>query len=206
MAAQPVTPGFMRWRWAYWATSLADSTSPVFMPMAWGRGPTIDISPRSTLNSCGSSSRLVLRMNLPTLVTRSSSALIWRAALASALVAHRAELPDEDGLVVEAVAALAEEDRAGAVQLHGQGDQQHDRPGDQQAQAGDDQVLGALDPGLAGVGLAPDSSFSPPAAIREPRRRRPRFGTADVDEQAEGVGQHVQLLDQLAHAALGGPS
>jgi hypothetical protein len=77
MAAQPVMPGFIRWRWAYSATSLALSIPP--RRSSWsaraGRGPTSDISPFSTLNSCGSSSRLVRRMKRPTRVTRSSSAL-----------------------------------------------------------------------------------------------------------------------------------
>ena len=38
-----------------------------------GRGPTSDISPRSTLISWGSSSRLVRRRNAPTAVTRGSA-------------------------------------------------------------------------------------------------------------------------------------
>ncbi len=83
ICAQPVMPGFMRWRHAYSATSRADSTSPVRMPMAWGRGPTRLISPQSTFQSCGSSSRLVLRMKRPTRVTRSSPTLTCRAAVAS---------------------------------------------------------------------------------------------------------------------------
>ena len=37
---------------------------------AWGRGPTTESSPRSTLKNCGSSSIDVLRMNRPTRVTR----------------------------------------------------------------------------------------------------------------------------------------
>lgn len=39
----------------------------------YGRGPTRLISPLMTLKICGSSSRLYLRMNLPTFVTRGSS-------------------------------------------------------------------------------------------------------------------------------------
>lgn len=50
-----------------------------------GRGPTIDMLPASTLNSCGSSSMLVLRMKRPTRVMRSSSRVVWRSALASVL-------------------------------------------------------------------------------------------------------------------------
>ena len=42
-------------------------------PTAWGRGPTSDMLPSTTLNNCGSSSMLVRRMNRPTRVRRSSS-------------------------------------------------------------------------------------------------------------------------------------
>ena len=63
--------------------------------------------------SCGSSSRLVLRMKRPTRVTRGSSLVTSLLAVASDHVdVHRAELQDLDQLVVEAVAALLEEDRA----------------------------------------------------------------------------------------------
>ena len=41
-----------------------------------GRLPTIDMSPFSTLISCGSSSMLVLRINLPTRVIRGSLAIL----------------------------------------------------------------------------------------------------------------------------------
>lgn len=41
----------------------------------FGRGPTNDISPFKTLNSCGNSSRQVLRRILPTLVTRGSPSI-----------------------------------------------------------------------------------------------------------------------------------
>ena len=41
-----------------------------------GRGPTRLMSPMKTFQSCGSSSRLVLRRNLPTLVMRGSSFIL----------------------------------------------------------------------------------------------------------------------------------
>src|SRR6476659_6571897 len=44
--------------------------------MSSGRGPTIDISPRRTFTSCGSSSRLVRRRKRPTLVTRGSERIL----------------------------------------------------------------------------------------------------------------------------------
>ncbi len=45
--------------------------------MACGRGPTTDISPRSTFRNCGSSSRLVRRRKAPTRVTRGSPGAAW---------------------------------------------------------------------------------------------------------------------------------
>ena len=202
IAAQPVMPGFMRWRWAYSATSLALWVSPVFMPTACGRGPTSDISPFSTLNSCGSSSRLVRRMTRPTRVTRSSSKrTCWAPPARSELVPHRAELPDQDLLVVEAVAALAEEHRAGAVELDGERDQRHQRQAEQQRQRADDQVLAALDQRPALV--AGRAGHRRQRRLGDPRQRRGAAGRALVDEQHHLVGQHLEPLDQLAHPGLG---
>src|SRR5438477_1281486 len=47
-----------------------------------GRGPTIDMSPRSTLKSCGSSSILVRRNSAPSGKTRGSSCPVMRLAAA----------------------------------------------------------------------------------------------------------------------------
>ena len=81
-----------------------------------------------TLKSCGSSSRLVLRMKRPTRVTRGSSLVTSLAAVASAWsTIHGAELVDFDQLVVEAVALLLEQDRAVAVELDGERDERHHR-------------------------------------------------------------------------------
>src|SRR2546426_12084935 len=44
-----------------------------------GRGPTNDMSPFRILMSCGSSSRLNLRMNFPTAVRRGSSLILNRS-------------------------------------------------------------------------------------------------------------------------------
>ena len=48
-----------------------------------GRGPTRDMSPRSTLISCGSSSRLVRRSHAPSGVTRGSPTSLNSAPLAA---------------------------------------------------------------------------------------------------------------------------
>ena len=114
--------------------------------MAWGRGPTIDISPRENVEKLGQLVQAGLeRMNLPTLVTRSSSAAdLARGAGVGHLVAHRAELPDEDLLVVETVAALAEEHGTGTVEAHGEGDEGDHRRRRQQHDTTDHDVLHAL--------------------------------------------------------------
>ena len=57
----------------YWATSEG----------IWGRGPTIDISPRSTFSSWGNSSSELRRTNLPTRVMRGSSRILKAAPSAS---------------------------------------------------------------------------------------------------------------------------
>lgn len=78
-------PGLTRWRELYSLTASSKGMPAALVAVAWGRGPTIDMLPASTLNSCGSSSMLVLRMKRPTRVMRSSSRVVWRSALASVL-------------------------------------------------------------------------------------------------------------------------
>src|SRR5271155_4301508 len=53
---------------------------------------------------------------------------------------HRAKFVDFDESIVEAVAALLEEDRSLAVELDGYGDQQHDRYRANQRQRADDLI------------------------------------------------------------------
>jgi hypothetical protein len=50
--AKPVIPGFTRWRSAYTSTISFRSLPPVLVFSAWGRGPTIDMSPCSTFKNC----------------------------------------------------------------------------------------------------------------------------------------------------------
>ncbi|MNT83924.1 hypothetical protein D3C72_2238650 [compost metagenome] len=56
--------------------------------MACGRGPTTDISPRSTLKNCGSSSRLVRRRKAPTRVMRGSLRVAWVSTPAASVCAR----------------------------------------------------------------------------------------------------------------------
>ena len=65
---RPVMPGFTVKRGRYGSASSFASHESI------GRGPTRDISPRSTLISCGSSSRLVRRSHPPSGVIRGSPA------------------------------------------------------------------------------------------------------------------------------------
>ncbi|MNL35848.1 hypothetical protein D3C87_1579010 [compost metagenome] len=60
------------------------------------------------------------------------------------LVTHGAELPHDDLFLVEAVAALAEQGRTGAVEAHQASDQQQRRRQKQQADRGQNDVLKAF--------------------------------------------------------------
>src|SRR5918993_1187918 len=67
----PVTPGF--------ASSTRRQCQRRYCSSSYGnggRGPTRDMSPLSTFHSCGNSSRLVLRRNRPSGVTRQSFAIL----------------------------------------------------------------------------------------------------------------------------------
>src|SRR6185437_7781415 len=72
---KPVMPGFTVKRGRYGAASSCASQGSI------GRGPTRDMSPRSTLTSCGNSSRLVRRSHAPSGVIRGSSASLNSAPL-----------------------------------------------------------------------------------------------------------------------------
>jgi hypothetical protein len=60
-------------------TSSRRLNQPVHCSASWtgkGRGPTSDMSPRSTFQSCGNSSRFVFRSSRPTGVIRGSRAIL----------------------------------------------------------------------------------------------------------------------------------
>ena len=67
---------------------------------AWGRGPTSDMSPDRTFNSCGSSSMLVVRRNRPTRVTRGSWSRAWGRRVGRTAI-HRAEFEDVMGSLLK---------------------------------------------------------------------------------------------------------
>ena len=103
-----------------------------------GRGPTMLICPVSTLNSCGSSSRLKRRRTLPSRgdpgvvahLEQRAGALVEVEQVEPDLVGvlpHRAELEHAERLAVQADALGAVEDLARAAQLDQQGDDEHDR-------------------------------------------------------------------------------
>ena len=66
---------------------------------------------------------------------------------------HSSQLPDLDGLSVEARAPLAVEDAPPAFEADGEGGDQQDRRRDDQQQAGDDQVPQAFEPPAPAIGL-----------------------------------------------------
>ena len=91
------------------------------MKIAWltigcGRGPTRFISPRSTLTSCGSSSRRKRRSQPPTRVMRWTVVQDPFGCVHVGRV-HRAELQQPERLSVAAGALLHEEDRAARIEL-----------------------------------------------------------------------------------------
>src|SRR6185437_12692178 len=119
-----------------------------------GRGPTSDMSPLRTFQSWGSSSRLHVRRNRPTRVTRSSTASLnrppfsaWAAlsALDGASVisvrtysrcgarAHRPEFQDIERHHAPTEPLLPEDRGAGGIESHRNGDdRQHGGEKDQQ--------------------------------------------------------------------------
>ena len=204
IAAQPVMPGLIRWRWAYSATRRADSTSPVFMFGACGRGPTRDISPRSTLKICGSSSRLVLRMKRPTRVTRQSSVhTCWAPASSrsswrmernfqttiSSLLNPWRRWRNRTGPGLSSFTAKATMAISGVARIRAA------RPTSTSCA----RLAKARSRSL----WRPDMWASGMSARRERVESPRRVLDPQVDEQGDLVGQDAQLLDQGAHAALG---
>ncbi len=134
--AQPVMPGLTarrpRWRSVYWSTW----TGTV------GRGPMIDISPRTTFTRLGSSSSEVRRRSAPD-ARDPRVALVDRQAGADELRAgdHRAQLVDVERLAVAADPALAVERVAGRLEPDRQAGERDERRGRRRAAASaDDEV------------------------------------------------------------------
>ena len=115
------------------------------------------------------------------------------------LAPHRAKLPHHDFFLVEAVAALAKEDGAGAVQSDGERDQRHDRRHKQQSKRAQGQVQHPLGEGAAGVA----------AGLGQRRQRRTGqtvqrcVAAAVVHQHGDRIGQGLQLARQLPRARAG---
>jgi len=124
---QPVMPGLTRWRCAYMSVISHPSRSSVRMSMACGRGPTSDMSPLSTLNSCGSSSMLDARRRRPIRVKRSSRRLLEAFGPSSRIPAHGAEFVDFELAVVMGVPPLLENDGTRTVDFDGDCDEYQNR-------------------------------------------------------------------------------
>src|ERR1700739_1163453 len=89
---------------------------------ACGRGPTSDMSPVSTLNSCGISSMFQRRSQRPMRGRRGPLRRARGDDGAVFLRVHGAEFDDAKRLLIEAITALDEEDRPRTVELDKDGD------------------------------------------------------------------------------------
>ena len=97
----------------------------------------MDMSPRSTLNSCGSSSSEVRRSTR----TDAGDARVVPRGLPQAarfrrMVAHRAELQHFEADIAETYAPLVEQDGAGTVDADRQRNQQHRQAEDDEQEPG----------------------------------------------------------------------
>ena len=119
------------------------------------------------------------------------------------IVAQRAELEDLDHLVVEAVAALAEEHRAGAVELDGERGRGHQRQQGEEDQAAGDAVEGRLDHHVpVGDRLVEDVEHRNVADVGIGARAEAQL--AHVRGEPHVDRQHPQLAHHVEHALFGG--
>ena len=109
--AQPVMPALTLWRSMYCGMRCLNCSTKNGRS---GRGPTIDMSPFSTFQNCGHSSRSWRRRNAPTRVARLSLSSDHTGPSRLGVHRHGAELVDGELLAVEAHALLRVEDRARA--------------------------------------------------------------------------------------------
>ena len=116
------------------------------MPMAWGRGPTSDMSPLSTFQSWGSSSMLVRLNNWPIGVTRRSPGIAWRVPELVAIIrVEGAELVDAKRPAVQPMAKLRIDDRARRGQPDGERRQGEKRKQQDKRESGADDIDRPLD-------------------------------------------------------------
>ncbi|MNQ47715.1 hypothetical protein D3C85_615710 [compost metagenome] len=115
---------------------------------------------------------------------------------------HGAELPHHDLFLIEAVASLAEEGRAGAVEAHQTGDQQQGGRQQQQADRGQHHVLQTLVEGAA-IGRH-RAMHQGQRRLRQTLERRIALpGGSGIDQQGQGNGQDAEAVGQFAHAGFG---
>ena len=114
-----------------------------------GRGPTIDMSPFSTFQNCGTSSRSSFRSHCPIGVVRGSSSraqtgpvVVFRVGI------HRPELVDGEGLAVEAHPLLPVEDRTRRRSSDEKRDDERRHGQDDDGRCREHDVEAALDPGV----------------------------------------------------------
>ena len=149
-----------------------------------GRGPTMLISPRATLSRLGSSSSEMRRSHA---TDRGDAVVIGEDRVVP--VGHRAELDHVEGPAVASDALLAEQDRAGRREAHGDGA----RHGDQRGRHRDEGQQDEVDEPLAAVGPALDRSTvmdrrGRPSTRRSPRRPSSSGTGIDLGEQRPDTG------------------
>ena len=177
-----------------------------------GRGPTSDIWPSSTLNSCGSSSSEKRRSMRPTLVMRGSSRILnsgpdaslsdsTSACMLVRARAHGAELEARERRAADAGPLRAVEDRPARGDRHRDRDQQQQRAEQQEQEQRAEEVERALDRVVEAVEHR--------RAQLEQRHRRARheLGAVDEDLHRRGRDPHrhpalVALVDELDRLAL----
>ena len=176
-----------------------------------GRGPTSDISPRRTLISCGSSSRLVRRSQRPARVIASPRSSLYTpfpfAAASGAhrrsdvlavravvdVASHRPELEERELLHHQPEPDLTEERRATRVEPDPQRDAEEEWPGDHEQEAGAHDV---------------EQPLHEPGRTRQPNRWQPderqrldrMVGYARADD-VEQTGNDVDLNVVVAQRA-----
>ena len=113
-----------------------------------GRGPTRLMSPRNTLNSCGSSSIFDFRSQRPTARDARIGPGRDLPAPLGGVDHHRAKLVDRERSEVSAHARLAEQNRAGRIEPHGDRRHQQDRTDQHQPHARGRQIERPLGRGI----------------------------------------------------------
>ena len=158
--------------------------------------------PSSTLNNCGNSSSEVFRRIAPSQVTRGSFRLACTACGPSSQTVMRAELPHANLLPVQAVAPLAEENRARRSELDQHGDHRHRHCGQQQQQAAETEVGEPLRQAVDAVERVLEHAHHRQAEDVGPARME-QLEDEEVGHDVDRGGRVAQLVEHAANAVFG---